>query len=189
MTNKEKFLINNVGFHSDDLSLVRQAELDAIAHELGVSKEWVLLALSKDSLEKWEQWGFKLFKKPEFKAEIDNLLKSLNNIDEAKFQKANIEKANQGLHTSRKNFLMCWNGVKEQGGIYLEKEAEQLGLDDYQVVGYTVKEEKKEEIKAWVNTTIAANEIPSEEEWTYSCLCVQHVRVVRIKNPVRQPMK
>ena len=186
MTNKEKFLINNVGFHSDDLSLVRQAELDAIAHELGVSKEWVLLALSKDSLEKWEQWGFKLFKKPEFKAEIDNLLKALNSMDEAKFQKANIKNANKGLYTSRKNFLMCWNGVKEQGGIYLEGETG--GLDDYQVVGYAVKEDKKEEVKAWVNTIIAANEMPSEEEWAKFCLCVQHVRIVSVKNPVRQPM-
>lgn len=187
MTNKEKFLINNVGFHSEDLSLIRQAELEAIVNELGVPREWVLLALSKDSLEKWEQWGFKLFKKPEFKAEIDSLLKSLNKMDEFQFQKANTKKATQGIHTSYRNFIKCWNGVKAQGGVYTEIETESLNLDDYWVVGYAVRDDKKEEIKAWVNTIVAANEQPSEDEWAYFCLCVQHVVVVRIKNPVREP--
>ena len=33
MTNKEKFLIDNVGFHYEDLSLIRQTELDVIKNE------------------------------------------------------------------------------------------------------------------------------------------------------------
>lgn len=189
MTNKEKFLINNVGFHSEDLSLIRQIELKTVAKELGVPKEWVLLALSKDSLEKWEQWGFNLFKKPEFKAEIDSLLKTLNKMDEYEFQKANSKKATQGIHTSYRNFMKCWNGVKAQGGIYTKDEAEQLGLTDYWVVGYAVKDSKKEEVKNWVNTIIAANEQPDEDMWAYFCLCVQHVVEAKIKNPIKQPIK
>lgn len=54
MTNKEKFLRQNVGFHLEDLSLMRQAELDAVRRNLRLSDDWVLLALSKDSLEGWE---------------------------------------------------------------------------------------------------------------------------------------
>ena len=92
MTNKEKYLISNVGFHSEDLSLMRQIELETVAKELGVSKEWILLALSKDTLEGWEKWGFNLFKKPEFKSGIDRQLELLNKKDEQEFKKANTQK-------------------------------------------------------------------------------------------------
>lgn len=188
MTNKEKFLINNVGFHSEDLSLIRQVELETVAKELGVSKEWILLALSKDTLEGWEKWGFNLFKKPEFKSGIDSLLESLNKMDEQEFKKANTKKKAKGLHVSYKTFMKCWNGVKAQGCIYAtESEAEALGLTDYWVVGYSVEKDKVEEIKNWVNTIIAADEQPDEDMRLKFCLCVQHVVIVRIKAPERTP--
>ena len=57
MTNKEKFLRENVGFHFEDLSLMKQAELNAITANLGLSLDWVLLALSRDSLENWGKVG------------------------------------------------------------------------------------------------------------------------------------
>ena len=189
MTNKEKFLINNVGFHSEDLSLMRQIELETVAKELGVSKEWILLALSKDTLEGWEKWGFNLFKKPEFKSGIDRQLELLNKMDEQEFKKANTKKKAKKLHVSYETFMKCWNGVKAQGGIYTKDEAEQLGLTDYWVVGYAVKDSKKEEVKNWVNTIIAANEQPDEDMWAYFCLCVQHVVEVKIKNPIKEPIK
>ena len=78
MTNKEKFLNSNIGFHFEDLSLIRQAELQNIMELLGVSQDWIKLALSKDSLDNWEKWGFNLFKKVEFRTEIDNLLAALS---------------------------------------------------------------------------------------------------------------
>lgn len=189
MTNKEKFLINNVGFHSEDLSLIRQIELETIAKELGVSKEWILLALSKDTLEGWEKWGFNLFKKPEFKSGIDRQLELLNKMGEQEFKKANTKKKAKRLHVSYETFMKCWNGVKAQGCIYAtEEEAEALGLTDYWVVGYTVKNDDVEEIKNWVNTIIAADEQPDDEdEWLKFCLYVQHVVVVRIKAPERTP--
>ena len=73
MTNKEKFLRRNIGFHLEDLSLVRQAELAAIKKNLKLSDDWVLLALSKNTLEGWEKWGFGVFKKMEFYDEVDSL--------------------------------------------------------------------------------------------------------------------
>ena len=80
MTNKEKFLRNNVGFHFEDLSLMKQIELNAITAELNLSLDWVLLALSKDTLENWEKWGFNLFKKADFHKEIDGLLAALDKM-------------------------------------------------------------------------------------------------------------
>ena len=46
MTNKEKFLRNNVGFHFDDLSLMKQIELNAITAELNLSLDWVSFCLA-----------------------------------------------------------------------------------------------------------------------------------------------
>ena len=189
MTNKEKYLINNVGFHSEDLSLIRQIELETVAKELGVSKEWILLALSKDTLEGWEKWGFNLFKKPEFKAGIDNLLKSLDKMDEQEFKKSNTKKKGKKLYVSYETFMKCWNGVKAQGCIYAtEEEAEALGLTDYWVLGNSVTKDKAEEIKNWVNIIIAADEQPDDEDtWLKFCLSVQHTVIVKIKTPERTP--
>lgn len=189
MTNKEKYLINNVGFHSDDLSLMRQIELETVANELGVSKDWVLLALSKDTLEGWEKWGFNLFKKPEFKSGIDGQLDLLNKMDEQEFKNANSKKKAKKLHVSYETFMKCWNGVKAQGCIYAtEEEAEALGLDDYWVLGGAVKKDEAEEIKNWINIIIAADERPDDEDmWLKFCISVQHTVVVRIKTPQRTP--
>ena len=189
MTNKEKFLINNVGFHSEDLSLIRQIELEAVAKELGVSKEWILLALSKDTLEGWEKWGFNLLKKPEFKSGIDNQLKLLDKWGEQEFKNANSKKKAKKLHVSYETFMKCWNGVKAQGFIYTtEQEAEALGLTDYWALSKTVKKDDVEEIKNWVNIIIAADERPDDEDmWLQFCLSVQHTVIVRIKTPERTP--
>lgn len=189
MTNKEKFLINNVGFHSEDLSLIRQIELETIAKELGVSKEWILLALSKDTLEGWEKWGFNLLKKPEFKSGIDRQLELLNKMGEQEFKNANTKKKAKKLHVSYETFMKCWNGVKAQGFIYAtEEEAEALGLTDYWVLGGTVKKDEAEEIKNWVNIIIAADEQPDDEDtWLKFCLSVQHTVIVKIKTPERTP--
>ena len=189
MTNKEKYLISNVGFHSEDLSLIRQIELETVAKELGVSKEWILLALSKDTLEGWEKWGFNLFKKPEFKAGIDRQLELLNKMDEQEFKNANTKKKGKKLHVSYETFMKCWNGVKAQGFIYAtEEEAEALGLTDYWVLGNSVTKDKAEEIKNWVNIIIAADEQPDDEDtWLKFCLSVQHTVIVKIKTPERIP--
>lgn len=189
MTNKEKFLINNVGFHSEDLSLIRQIELEAVAKELGVSKEWILLALSKDTLEGWEKWGFNLLKKPEFKSGIDNQLKLLDKWGEQEFKNANSKKKAKKLHVSYETFMKCWNGVKAQGFIYTtEQEAEALGLTDYWAVSNSVTKDKVEEIKNWINIIIAADEQPDDEDmWLKFCLSVQHTVIVKIKTPERTP--
>lgn len=189
MTNKEKYLISNVGFHSEDLSLIRQIELETVAKELGVSKEWILLALSKDTLEGWEKWGFNLLKKPEFKSGIDNQLKLLDKWGEQEFKNANSKKKAKKLHVSYETFMKCWNGVKAQGFIYTtEQEAEALGLTDYWALSNSVKKDDVEEIKNWVNIIIAADERPDDEDmWLKFCLSVQHTVIVRIKTPERTP--
>ena len=168
---------------------MRQIELETVAKELGVSKEWILLALSKDTLEGWEKWGFNLFKKPEFKSGIDRQLELLNKTDEQEFKKANTKKKAKKLHVSYETFMKCWNGVKAQGFIYAtEEEAEALGLTDYWVLGNSVTKDKAEEIKNWVNIIIAADEQPDDEDtWLKFCLSVQHTVIVKIKTPERTP--
>lgn len=121
MTNKEKFLRQNVGFHLEDLSLVRQAELKAVKEKLRLSDDWVLLALSKDSLEGWEKWGFGIFKKMEFYDEVDSLLTVFKAMDDAKFKAENerVAAKNRGkrLRVSDATFRTVYEGLQRQGGI------------------------------------------------------------------------
>ena len=174
MTMKEKFLKQNVGFHFDDLSLMRQAELTAIATELGVSDDWILLALSKDSLESWEKWGFSLFRKNTFRAEIDNLLEIISRMDEKKFKQAAQKKTGKQVFISEKDFKRVWSGVKAQGRLYTVEEAEKLRLPCYWTYGYAVNPENYPE----VNMMFATSSMPDEEEWCAYALAVQYVRAI-----------
>ena len=121
MTNKEKFLRRNIGFHLEDLSLVRQAELAAVKKNLKLSDDWVLLALSKNTLEGWEKWGFGVFKKMEFYDEVDSLLTVLNAMDDSKFkaenERAAAKKNGKRLRVSDKTFRTVYEGLQRQGGI------------------------------------------------------------------------
>lgn len=121
MTNKEKFLRQNVGFHLEDLSLVRQAELDAVRKNLRLSNDWVLLALSKDSLEGWEKWGFGIFKKTDFYDEVDSLLTVFKAMDDSKFKAENervaAKKNGKRLRVSDRTFRTVYEGLQRQGGI------------------------------------------------------------------------
>lgn len=127
MTNKEMFLRKNVGFHLDDLSLVRQAELEAIRNTLGLSNEWTLLALSKDTLEGWEKWGFNIFKKADFHQEVDLLLAVFDKMDESRFKKENNRLAandrSKKMRVSDETFMKVYNGLKQQGGVSLGNSA------------------------------------------------------------------
>ena len=163
MTNKEKFLRENVGFHFEDLSLMKQAELNAITASLGLSLDWVLLALSKDSLENWEKWGFNLFKKAEFHNEIDGLLAALDKMEESQFKKENSRSRKNGkqIWVSEKTFRYCYDGVMKQGRLLTEEEAAAQKLDSYWTYGYALKEEIE------------------EEDWVKFCLAVQHVQLIR----------
>ena len=174
MTAKEKFLINNIGFHFEDLSLMRQAELESIASELNVSQEWIYLALSKDKLEGWEKWGFALFRKPEFKRDIDNLLSVLNKMDESKFKKELKKKDKiDYISCDERVFRQCYEAVLAQGRIYTEDEAAALGLTDY----WTWSSACGEETKVWINMTLAEKKHwgeVEEEEWAAFCIAVRH---------------
>ena len=121
MTNKEKFLRRNIGFHLEDLSLVRQAELAAVKKNLKLSDDWVLLALSKNTLEGWEKWGFGVFKKMEFYDEVDSLLTVLNAMDDSKFkaenERAAAKKNGKRLRVSDATFRTVYEGLQRQGGI------------------------------------------------------------------------
>jgi len=177
MTAREKFLINNIGFHKEDLSLIRQVELENIMEELGVSKEWVCLALSKDKLEGWEKWGFALFRKPEFRRDIDGLLGILSKLDEDKFKKeVKKSKGKEAFITvEEKTFRRCYEGVMKQGRLYTDLEAERLGLSDYWAYN-----NKSEEARAWLNTLIAEKSAWSEideEDWAPFVVNVIHVKV------------
>ena len=121
MTNKEKFLRQNVGFHLEDLSLMRQAELDAVRRNLRLSDDWVLLALSKDSLEGWERWGFGIFKKTDFYDEVDSLLTVFKAMDDSKFKAENervaAKKNGKRLRVSDATFRTVYEGLQRQGVI------------------------------------------------------------------------
>ena len=77
---KKEFLKQMVGFSKKDLSLQRQLELDAWAERR--SFEWIMLALSKKSVEEWEKWGFGLFGNMEFIGEINALVKAFEKIND-----------------------------------------------------------------------------------------------------------
>lgn len=174
MTMKEKFLKQNVGFHFEDLTLMRQAELSAIAAEMGLSEDWILLALSKDSRENWEKWGFSLFRKNSFQVEIDSLLHTINRMDEQKFKQAAKKQNGKQLFISEKDFKRVWSGVKEQGRLYTVEEAERLRLPFYWTYGYAVKPESYPE----VNMMFASSSMPDEDEWSSYALAVQYVKSI-----------
>ena len=68
-----------------------------------VSKEWIMLALSKKDLNNWEEWGFALFKNSDFKTQISLMEKQLNNMDDSKFKneikKKNTKEKSYGYHS------------------------------------------------------------------------------------------
>lgn len=164
MTNKEKFLINNVGFHKEDLSLMRQMELEVIVNELNISKEWLLLALSKDKLENWEKWGFNLFKKPEFKNEVDKLLVAFGNVKEEQV-KNEIKKSSKGkkIWCAPETFKKVYEGVKATG-IYTEKEAIEKGISTCWIWNSMLKEEARQRLEIVFASTNNWQEV-DEDEW------------------------
>ena len=175
MTNKEKFLQSNVGFHHSDLSLMKQVELQSIARELNLSNDWVLLALSKDSLDNWERWGFSLFRKPEFRANVDNLLSIIDKMDEKKFKQENQKKKGKQAIVNERTFKFIWNGVKAQGGLLTAAEAASRNLSTYWTFGYAVRPECYPE----VNMLFASKNIPDEDDWAECVLSAQLVKSVK----------
>lgn len=175
MTNKERFLRDNVGFHFEDLSLIRQTELEAITNELQLNKEWVLLALSKNKLEEWEKWGFALFKKTDFRKEVDQLLRTIDNISEEKFKKENNRKnpKNPTLNVDEKIFRKMWDGVKKQGSLYTEEEAAARNLTCYWTYGNIVQPEQYSS----VNLMVAQENLP-EEDWALFCISVKEIKII-----------
>lgn len=168
MTNKEKFLRENVGFHFDDLSLIRQAELELMMEEKNISLEWVLLALSKNSLENWEKWGFSLMEKDEFKREVNSLVKALARMTDDDFKKAN-KKKDKGIWVSEETFQYCFSKVMAQGKLFTQEEAARLNLTDYWTYSYAIKD------KPWIDTIIATGQVEEEDKVAF-CLAVQRVR-------------
>lgn len=175
MTNRERFLVENVGFHFDDLTLMRQLELETLMREMNLSRDWIMLALSRKSLEEWEAWGFALFHKKEFCDEVNKLLSAINRMDEQHFQKENNKRKGPQLWVSEETFMRAWNGVKAQGKIYTEAEAAALKLDLFWTYnrdiltpeGYTALDE------------MAKQPMLSQEDWLSFALGVKCVRYVK----------
>jgi len=174
MDKKTKFLIQNIGFHFEDLSLVRQLELEAIKERLNLTDTWIYLALSKDSLESWEKWGFNLFQKPEFKSEINSLVKVFERMDEEKISKTRKNQKNQKkLWVSEKTFKYCWEGVAAQGQLYTHQDAASRNLSNY----WSYSEALKPEAKEYIDTIIATGIEPQEEDWLEFVAAVVHVKI------------
>ena len=177
MTNKERFLIDNVGFHYEDLSLIRQAELDVIKNELGVSKEWMLLALSRDTVDNWNHWGFTLMRKPDFKKNIDILEKQINNLTEEKFEKENNRKnqKNPQLYIDEATFRKRWEAVKKQGCLYTAEDAEARNLSHYYTYSSTLNPERYSAIDLMI-----AQDTIDENDWSVFVMSIQEVKVIGI---------
>lgn len=149
MTNREKFLRDNVGFHFEDLSLAKQIELQTIVKEMGVSTDWMLLALSKDKIENWEKWGFALFRKPDFRANVDALERTIKNMSEEKFkQEIRKNQKNPTFYVDNKVFTRIWNGVREQGKLYTDEEAAARSMTSYWTYSHLVAPECRTNIDA-----------------------------------------
>lgn len=110
---KMDFLKKNVGFRKKDLSVTRQLELNACIEKYGL--EWVLLALSRSKLEDWEKWGFTLFNKPEFKEDVDSILKAFVKMDSNKIEQA-MKKDERKLVDER-SFTELYSKLLEQGSV------------------------------------------------------------------------
>lgn len=170
MTQKEQFLQNNVGFHMEDLELIRRLELKKIINDMNLSWDWVMLALSKDSLDNWNRFGFSLFKKSDFKAEVDALERDFSKISEQEFKKENNKNNGPSIWVDEAIFRAKWNGVKLQGKIYTDAEAASLELSTY--YGYNEKCYFPE-LDEWVKM----DELP-QEDWVTFCIAVQKVIMV-----------
>ncbi len=168
MTNKEKFLSMNVGFHFEDLSLSRQLELSAIQEEMKVSKEWIMLALSKKDLNNWEEWGFALFKNSDFKTQISLMEKQLNKMDDSKFKNEIKKKKTKekSLWVSDETFNKIYDGIKAQGKLYADSENGR-----YYTYGYALTAQGKQWIDEFINK-LPAKEYFDEDLKLQFCLAV-----------------
>ena len=177
MTSKEKFLIDNVGFHYEDLSLIRQTELDVIKNELGVSKEWMLLALSRDTAENWNKWGFALFRKADFRNTVNNLEQAVDKMSEERFKQENNRKKAKTPMASvdESTFRKKWEAVKKQGCLYTKEEAEARSLTHY----YTYNSALNPERYSTIDLIIAQDTI-DENDWAVFVMSIQEVKNIEI---------
>ena len=169
MTNKEQFLLENVGFHYKDLSVKRKLELNSITKRLKVNDEWVLAALSFHTLEEWERFGFGLMKSEDFQEEVKGYLEGLNKITEEEFEKE-IKKSR--ILVNEEDFRARWSEVKKQGRVYTPEEAKEKGLRRF--ITYRENFENGELIDQWVEQY---DELPMEL-WTTFYLSTMVVMVV-----------
>ena len=78
---KLRYLQDNVGFHFEDMSIDLQLEFKARPE----SFEWKLVALGEADLTDWEEYGFKLWDKPDFRKRVEAKLKVLEREDDKAF--------------------------------------------------------------------------------------------------------
>ena len=181
MNNNEKlreYLINNVGFHMDDFSLCRQAELRAMLMN-GYSEEWILLALSKDSLENWERIGFGLMSNSDFKNKIDGALAALKTFGANDYDRAIERQQKDKIWVSEKNFRDTYDAVMAQGMLY-EYNADPNDHFWAYNPGLTQKG------KVWLNTIIAEKKRPESftqnEKVMFTAACLE-VNIRKIVAP------
>lgn len=184
---KKEFLKKSVGFSMEDLSLTRQMELKAQAKSH--SWEWVMLALAKDSLEGWEKYGFKLFNKPDFAKEVDELVEAFNNITDEDIKK----------DREREKRIKAKNRV-HYSELHLRKNYEALlGIDDCEweyVSGYRsfkANELQKldcipkhiQELEIIRSCKRKLEDLTEEEKWNI-VLSVRRVKYVTVSRKARQ---
>ena len=156
MTNKEKFLKMNVGFHFEDLPLDKQVELEAIQEQMNLSKEWIYLALSKASYDDWCKWGFTLFRKPEFKTNVDTLLQYYNKLDESKFAKEISRRSRipNSITVSEATFNYVYDAVMKQGKLY--EYTDEPDIPPYSYYWCYNNDALTADGKQWITTIIAS---------------------------------
>lgn len=75
---KKEYLKNQIGFHLDDLTPRRRAELATYSY---LSSEWKYAALAKKPLSDWNNYGYGLFKNADFIQEVNAYLKAIDEMD------------------------------------------------------------------------------------------------------------
>lgn len=95
MMNEKKieYLKNQIGFHMEDLTPRRRAELQAFTN---LSPEWKYAALSKKSVDNWNALGFGLFRNFDFVKEINVYLDAIEAMEEEAFEVKRSELSESG---------------------------------------------------------------------------------------------
>ena len=116
---KLRYLQDNVGFHFEDMSMGLQIELKARPEPM----EWKLVALGENDLTDWEEYGFTLWDKPDFRRRVDAKLKVLEKEDDKAFARGLAQEyKKKGFYIPEEAARKRYYRIKEHWNEFLKGE-------------------------------------------------------------------